>query len=278
MVYEFSFDGKSLWALFGGSAVLCLLLFFAGLLLGANWNSPDGEAAQTTAAPAAAQASAQPAPGAQDASHAVATQPYATLPPQEPLVYDRPAAQDYAAQGYAAQGYAAQGYGAQGYEAQGHAAQGYGARPPEPQVYGARQRPAAPPAASDAADAVPAAREVAADPSVNFRREAARLSAAGIDPDPRLVSEADAPASPGSASYSVQVGAYVAESEARRLLSDLENKGYTPTLFSGRDAEGRAWYAVRIGAYANQREATQAAQNFSRQERLKAAVRPFNSL
>ncbi|HEV3471554.1 MAG TPA: SPOR domain-containing protein, partial [Pyrinomonadaceae bacterium] len=120
-------------------------------------------------------------------------------------------------------------------------------------------------------------------PPVNLRREAARLSAAGLDADPRLVSEADAPpeeeaAPQGSASYCVQVGAYQEEGSARQLQGELENKGYTPTVFSGRDAEGRAWYAVRIGAYADQKEAAAAANNFSRHERLKATVRPFGSL
>jgi hypothetical protein len=287
MAYEFSFDGKSLWALGGGSLVLSLLLFFAGLLLGANWGTRDAAASVTTAAPDASHAPARSAAGTRDAAAAnagtsVAALPY--IPPsQEPAVYDAPAPRDYAAQSYGppvadAQGYAAQGYGAQGYPT----------RPPAD--YGAQQRYAAPPAVAGAsatgtgmsAAGTSAARDASSAPPVNLAREAARLSSAGIDPDPRLVSEADDSGAQAvaqtPAGYSVQAGAYADETEARRLLGDLENKGYTPTLFRGLDAEGRPWFAVRVGAYASQREASRAAENFSRQERLKAAVRPSNSL
>jgi hypothetical protein len=276
MAYEYSFDGKSLWALGGGSLVLCLLIFFAGLLLGVNWNTRDAaaSASATTTTPAAPRAPAQAPSGARDvaateAGASVAALPY-TPPPREPFAYGVPAPQDYAAQGYGPQGYGVQGY--------------YAARTPAPADYGAQQRYAAPPATTAAAAATgeAAPREAASAPPVSLAREAARLSSAGVDPDPRLVSEADdagaQAATQNAAGYSVQAGAYADESEARRLLGDLENKGYTPTLFKGLDAEGRAWFAVRIGAYASQREASRAAENFSRQERLKAAVRPSNSL
>ena len=76
----------------------------------------------------------------------------------------------------------------------------------------------------------------------------------------------------------MQVGAYLEEKEARRLVEDLENKGYTPTVFSGLDAEARKWYAVRIGSYSNPKDAGAAATNFERQEKRKTAVRPAGSL
>ncbi|MDT7687907.1 MAG: hypothetical protein QOE46_666 [Acidobacteriota bacterium] len=269
MAYEFSLDGKSLWALTGGSAVLCLLIFFAGILLGANWGSHEAATPSTRGAIAA---NAQPAPVMQNAdataAAAVPVLPYTA--PQEPVVYNLPERQGYASP----QGYAPQNVGAQSY-----AAQGYAARAPESSDYGVQQRYAAVPTAPAAAVA---AREVAATPPVNLNREAARLSSTGVDSDPRLVSEASADAaesaSTGSANYTVQVGVFLDEADARRLVGDLENKGYTPTIFSGRDAEGRSWYAARIGAYANQHEAAQAANNFSRQEKMKGSVRPFNSL
>ena len=275
MAYEFSFDGKSLWALGGGSAVLCVLLFFAGVLLGVNWNPHDATVA-SAAQPVPRPAPAQPVPGARDAASTAPDATSSALPysppagPQGPGYYGAPGTQDDSARWYAPQ----QG-GAQGYAAQSYAAQGYAPRATAPSDYAAQQRYAEPPAAAPVRDAASA-------PPVNAAREAARLNAAGMDADPRLVSEAEEPAAEaakqGAAGYSVQVGAYADEPEARRLVADLENKGYTPTLFRGRDFEGRQWYAVRIGSYASQREAAQAAQNFTHQERVKAAVRPSGSL
>jgi cell division protein FtsN len=277
MAYQFAFDGKSLWALGGGSVALCLLIFFAGVLLGANWGAREAAATTARGAPASAHGRAQPAHGAQgaDATAAegsAAALPYEPPPARGPAFYDPQGPQDLAAQGYAPRGVGAQGYGAQDYGAGAYAEQDYGARPVAPPAYGARQPRYADPAA--------AAREAA--PPLDLRREAARLSAPGADAEPRVVSEADSEAADApfaaAPNYSVQVGAFADEAEARRLLSELENKGYTPAIYGGRDGGGRTWYTVRIGAYSTQHEAARAAQNFTRQERLQATARPSNSL
>jgi cell division protein FtsN len=76
----------------------------------------------------------------------------------------------------------------------------------------------------------------------------------------------------------VQVGVFLNEKDASRLLKQIESKGYAPTFFSGRDAEARQWYAVRIGVYSDREQATKAAANFTKQEGLKAVVRPLESL
>ena len=76
----------------------------------------------------------------------------------------------------------------------------------------------------------------------------------------------------------VQVGVFLDENEANRLLKQIESKGYSPSFFTGRDAEARQWFAVRIGAYSDKNEAANAAANFSKQEKLKAVVRPVGSL
>lgn len=76
----------------------------------------------------------------------------------------------------------------------------------------------------------------------------------------------------------VQVGVFLDEKEASRLLQQMERKGYAPTFFSGKDAEARQWYAVRIGLYSDKQQAASAAVNFTKQEQLKAIVRPAGSL
>lgn len=76
----------------------------------------------------------------------------------------------------------------------------------------------------------------------------------------------------------VQVGVFLDEKEASGLLQQMERKGYRATFFSGRDAEARQWYAVRIGVYSDREQAANAAANFTRQEKMKAVVRPVESL
>jgi septal ring-binding cell division protein DamX len=76
----------------------------------------------------------------------------------------------------------------------------------------------------------------------------------------------------------VQVGVFLDQNEASQLMQRIEKKGYAPTFFSSRDAEARQWYAVRIGVYSDKQQAANAAANFSKQEKMKAVVRPLESL
>jgi cell division septation protein DedD len=133
----------------------------------------------------------------------------------------------------------------------------------------ADQKPAAPkdgPGAAEPADAPPAtAQEAAANGGVQIIQEAA------ID--------ANGEAAASEPEYvTVQVGVFLDQEEANRLLKNIERKGYSPSFFSGRDAEARQWFAVRIGAYSDRQQAVNAAANFTKQERLKAVVRPVGSL
>jgi septal ring-binding cell division protein DamX len=87
------------------------------------------------------------------------------------------------------------------------------------------------------------------------------------------------PESTGEPEYvTVQIGVFLNEQEASRLLKQVERKGYAPTFFSARDAEARQWYAVRIGSYSDKQQAANAAANFKRQEKIEAVVRPLGSL
>ena len=115
----------------------------------------------------------------------------------------------------------------------------------------------------------------------------APVAVPGNVPPPQVVSEAptdnaaadQATTQPAEADYmTVQVGVFLDEKEAGRLLQQMESKGYRPTFFSGRDAESRQWYAVRIGVYSDKQQAASAAANFTKQEKLKAIVRPVESL
>lgn len=290
MTYDFSFERKSVAAILACASVLCLLLFFAGLMVGVGLRAKDDSRADATSTPdetrtpARTAAAFAPAPAPRN----VAPPAAASALPQEPVPYEDPARREYAAEGYGPRPYDAQGYGgAQAYaaqEGQAYAAQpragagaeqdGYATQAYAPQRYTARVADAG--AQASTAEAAP-------PPASTGRNEAARLSARGIDPDPRLVQEAASPEEAGvgaraSSAYTVQVGAYLKEGEAEELARELENKGYTPKVISGLDAEARTWYAVRIGSYTSARDAGTAASNFAKQEGRRAAVRPSGSL
>jgi len=139
----------------------------------------------------------------------------------------------------------------------------------------------APKAAPPKTTAPPADKEPAgAAPGLE---DAAPPAAAAANGDLQIIQEAAAdPANESAASnpefVTVQIGVFLDEREADRLLKEVERKGYSPSFFSGRDAEARQWYAVRIGAYSDKQQAANAAANFTKQEKLRAVVRPLGSL
>jgi cell division protein FtsN len=131
----------------------------------------------------------------------------------------------------------------------------------------ADQKPELPkePGATKPKEALQAPQQQAAGDAVKIIEEAdAEANSAAGESDPEYVT--------------VQVGVFQDQNEANHLLKDIERKGYAPSFFSGRDAEARQWYAVRIGAYSDRQQAVNAAANFTKQEKMKAVVRPLGSL
>jgi len=120
------------------------------------------------------------------------------------------------------------------------------------------------------AQASAAASQLPAKPAVDVRV----IETTPDDP----AAEADAEAAIEPEYVTVQVGIFLNQNEASNLLQQVEKKGYAPSFFSGRDAEARQWYAVRIGSYSDRQQAVSAAANFTRQEKIKAVVRPMGSL
>jgi len=157
------------------------------------------------------------------------------------------------------------------------------ALPTEPVL---NEEPAAHPAAPKAKPELPTPKQAGEIPAEQSA-PTAPVAVPGNVPPPQVVSEAETEnadqsavdTQPAEAEYvTVQVGVFLDDKEAGRLLQQMENKGYRPTFFSGRDAESRQWYAVRIGVYSDKKQAASAAANFTKQEKLKAVVRPVESL
>jgi cell division septation protein DedD len=71
--------------------------------------------------------------------------------------------------------------------------------------------------------------------------------------------------------YSVQVGAFLRDSDVNPLLRDLEDMGFAP--FVVKDSEGRL-LSVRIGKFETREEAVMLAEEFTAQTGRSAVVRP----
>lgn len=148
-------------------------------------------------------------------------------------------------------------------------------------------RKKAAPAKGAASEETPPEEPAAGEPETAARPATATAAAtaqeAALNGDIQIVQEAPTDANGEAVEVepeyvTVQVGVFLDQNEANRLLKDIERKGYAPSFFSGRDAEARQWYAVRIGAYSDRQQAANAAANFTRQEKMKAVVRPLGSL
>ena len=122
-----------------------------------------------------------------------------------------------------------------------------------PSAGGEPERPAAaPPAAALPAAAPPAAAE------------------------PPAVRVAASPESAGS--FCLQLGSFEKAENARKLQSDLKDKGITAIIFDQTDSTQRTWHAVRVGGYNTLGAAAQAAADFSSKWRIQALVRRSDSL
>jgi sporulation related protein len=153
-------------------------------------------------------------------------------------------------------------------------------KPSAPKTQTAPNMSAPSPGALGAPAKPPAAQQAAAMAASVETTPAAPASAA--NGEIKIIQEADPATDENAATapdfVTVQIGVFLDEKDADHLLKEVERKGYAPSFFSGRDAEARQWYAVRIGAYSDKQQAANAAANFTKQEKMKAVVRPLGSL
>lgn len=75
-------------------------------------------------------------------------------------------------------------------------------------------------------------------------------------------------------SFTIQVGAFGDEANAKQYAAELAGMRYSPHIFSGRNSRGRLLYCVRIGAYPTWAAAEKAAAEFQKKRDVKAFVRP----
>ncbi|HXS94004.1 MAG TPA: SPOR domain-containing protein [Candidatus Limnocylindrales bacterium] len=85
--------------------------------------------------------------------------------------------------------------------------------------------------------------------------------------------------SEASGEFCLQLGSFEKAENARKLQSDLKDKGIAAIIFDQTDsASQRTWHAVRVGGYGSLDSAAQAAADFSNKWRIQAMVRRSDSL
>jgi general secretion pathway protein A len=84
--------------------------------------------------------------------------------------------------------------------------------------------------------------------------------------------------SPDRPTFSVQVGAFQVEANAKNLLVELAQKGYNPIIVSISDYRNNLWHSVRIQENAASEDAYQVASNYRDREGKPAIVTKTGSL
>jgi cell division septation protein DedD len=93
-------------------------------------------------------------------------------------------------------------------------------------------------------------------------------------------SEPAEPGGPGAGqgvAYSVQVGSFVVEKNARKMAEDLKTKKYKASVLTMRDSKNKLWYVVQIGDFAAMDKASRAAGEFTKKEEIVAVVIPIDA-
>jgi len=254
-------DRKTLLGLVTGAGMLGLVLFFAGMLVGAGlfMDSEDGARTAQTEQPQVEMLASAPeepteipdaTPEATEPATTATTAPEISADSEDPvgdLIAQRTEAlsDDATADSEAASDATETGETA---EATGSEEQAIAA-PEIRDVTGDTDAPAAPeaPAVEDAQDsaATEAAPIAEQAPAPEASEAAAETAETTPEPAPAV------PASDASKPFSVQVGAFKVHENASQRAEELRGKGLeVAVVVRGPEDEG-AWYYVRIGSYAN---------------------------
>ena len=94
---------------------------------------------------------------------------------------------------------------------------------------------------------------------------------------PALESSEGKEASPSSAKYAIQVGAFNNSQEAQEMVKRLKSKGYAAYSVTGSAAAKGSWHRVRIGRFQSLQDARQFALAFEKKEKVKTIITPISA-
>jgi DedD protein len=236
---EVSLDGRQIFCLFCGGAVIASLVFVLGVMVGRRVEARSGADRSAEAAPASDPLAALDrlaVSGESDTDTGTATD--AQLPS---------ALRD------------------------GQAA------PPAPVDVTLAQPPlagpvAAAPPAEAPAKAAPARPEPAADEAEAARAEPAKAEPAKPEPPKPVAAKAEPPKLESKGRYTLQLSSFQSRAEADAFIGELKKAGYAPSVTEA-NVEGKGtWFRVRVGAYGSYDEAMAAKAEFESKQKIIAYV------
>jgi len=81
-----------------------------------------------------------------------------------------------------------------------------------------------------------------------------------------------AESAPSKTRFTLQVGAFNNSEEAKRLVNQLQSKGYVAYEITGKGAAKGMWYRVRVGNFPSLQDARQFALTFEKKEKIRAVI------
>lgn len=249
MPYDFSIDKKTGVILIAGYALVGVLLFVAGFLLGIEYRFSSRPAdLMVQSSPAKSPQASSEAPAAKPTEQSAQVSPPPTAqaqPVPTPVLTPTPLDEQPPA--------------STAPNASLETGPSASASPTNNTPQAAVQPPVIPPAPISSASA----------PQVPAQATSSATEAAAASPPILSASERE---------YAIQVGAFLDPGNAARLAKDLQGKGYKATVFNATDSRYRVWHAVRIGPFKDMQTASREARSFKETEQLLALVRPANTL
>ena len=110
-------------------------------------------------------------------------------------------------------------------------------------------------------------------------RTAPAMKTGGGEENDAAPAEKSSPASspgmesaPGKSRFTLQIGAFNNSEEAKKLVSQLQSKGYVAYEVTGKGAAKGMLYRVRVGQFPSLQDARQFALIFERKEKIKAVI------
>jgi cell division septation protein DedD len=242
MSYDFSFDKKSVFLIAVGCIAIGVLLFVAGFILGLDRGVSEARLQLEKEYSAKATTGANPKVSPQTDKPEPA--PTVALNTAPALATEKASPSETAEQG----------------------------KPAQVIPVAAKSEPPA------SATSVPQAASPAQIANAQPSAEPTKKPSQPAEAEQATSAPSEGQASDDQTGFSLQLGAFQSEENARRFKNNLNARGYSAFVFHTSDTGGRVWHTVRLGHFKDIKGASRAAMTFTSKEQMPAFIRPSDEL